>query len=156
MAAGLLILALYGCQSDNRETAADNQPQSNTKQPTPNKMLETLIGEWQLESGGDNQQGNRYERLRLTSEARYIAYSGGQKVDSGAYRMNEQLRNLYLESEAGGEPREYEVELQGDMLKLRPRQNQGQAAQADASSTYRRIEEGTRQPNPTAEGEIDP
>ena len=140
-----MAIALHSCQSDNRESNESNnanEQQANTKEETPVKMMEILIGEWQLANGatgGGNagQGGGPVERIRFTEEARYIGYSGNQKVDSGAYRMNEQLRNLYLESEATEQPREYEISLQQDALTLKPRQPQ--AGQDAASYTYRRV-----------------
>ena len=80
----------------------------------------------------------------FTEEARYIQYSGGQKIDSGAYRMNEQLRNLYLESEANGQPREFEIDLQQNRMTLKPKSaNQG----GDQTQTYRRIPSDTNRSN---------
>ena len=64
------------------------------------KLIEYLIGEWQMESGSTSAEGGPGERITFTTEARYIVHEGNQKVDSGAYRMNQQLRHIYLESEA--------------------------------------------------------
>ena len=52
--------------------------------------------------------------------------NGNEKTDSGAYRMNEQLRNLYLESGADEEPREYEVQLSPDTLILSAKEDSGE------------------------------
>ena len=49
--------------------------------------------------------------------------------------MNEQLNNLYLESELNGKPREFEVRLQSDTMTLKP--NDG--GQNDTAYTYRRV-----------------
>jgi hypothetical protein len=77
------------------------------------------------------------QRIRFTEEARYIGYADDEKVDSGAYRMNEQLRNLYLESEADEEPREYEMDLRETQLTLKPRL--AEPGKANTALTYRRI-----------------
>lgn len=147
-------LALGACQSDSKKTTEGNDnEQVNTEQKTPVKMIERLVGEWQLEaSQGQNtgQQGGVAQRLTFTEEARYIAESGDQKVDSGAFRMNEQLQNLYLESEANEQPREYEIELQQDVLTLKPKQG-NQGGQASESYTYRRSAPGSISPEKRGE-----
>ena len=154
LSAVLGILTLYACGTDNREsnTETDAGESVNTEQETPVKMIEELVGEWQLDgSQGGNAQANAgSQRLIFTEEARYIAYSGNQKVDSGAFRMNEQLRNLYLESEANEQPREYEVELQQDVMTLKGKQS-GQGDQAAQSCTYRRVGQGSISPQKRGE-----
>lgn len=122
------LLAL-ACQQEK----GDGQ-QINTREETPTKLIERLVGEWELQGGGE---GDANERIRFTEEARYIAYSGNQKVDSGGYRMNEQLQNLYLESEAGDQPREYEITMKQGVLTLTPRD--GPPNGGAASYTYRRV-----------------
>jgi hypothetical protein len=120
----LALLTLQSCQTDNKGEAQNDNQQSETQQPpvkeeTPAKMIEQLVGEWQQAAGSaNNQQSGDGQKLTFTEEARYIVEKGNQKTDSGAYRMNEQLRNLYFESEANEQPREYEVQLQGDTLIL--------------------------------------
>ena len=131
----LVLLTLQSCQTDNKGEAQNDTQQSETQQPpvkeeTPAKMIEQLVGEWQQAAGStnNNQQSGEGQKLTFTEEARYIVEKGNQKTDSGAYRMNEQLRNLYFESEANGQPREYEVQLQGDTLILSAKEG-GAAAQ---------------------------
>ena len=137
-----VLLTLYSCQSDNREKAENNDNEEvNTRQETPVKMIELLVGEWQLEGSG--QQANTGERLTFTEEARYVRHSGNQKLDSGAFRMNEQLRNLYLESEANEQPREFEITLQGDILTLTPKKANAADRGDTTSYTYRRVGEGS-------------
>jgi hypothetical protein len=134
----LAVLTLYSCQGDSREsTTEDANTQANTKQETPEKMIEYLAGEWQLDNAGA--AGNSADRLTFTEEARYIARSGNQKTDSGAFRMNEQLNNLYLESEANEQPREFEIEVNENVMTLKPRQPA--AGQENVSYTYRRVGE---------------
>lgn len=139
----LVLLTLYSCQSDNRENTEKNDNEEvNTKQETPVKMIELLVGEWQREGSGV-QQDNAGERITFTEEARYVRRAGNQKLDSGAFRMNEQLRNLYLESEANGQPSEFEITLEGDVLTLKPKKaNEGELGDT-AGYTYRRIGEGS-------------
>lgn len=64
--------------------------------------------------------------------------------------MNEQLRNLYLESEANEQPREYEVELQQDVMTLKATQT-SQGGQAAQSFTYRRVGQGSISPQKRGE-----
>lgn len=123
LSAALALLTLQACQTDSRESAQDNgQQEAPAKNESPVKMIEGLVGEWELmgpaQGSGDTRQADASQTLTFTEEARYIVRQGGQKTDSGAYRMNEQLNNLYLESEANGAPREYEVALQRDTLVL--------------------------------------
>src|SRR5690606_24716829 len=123
----LMFLAVFSCQPDNRESAADAGEGSNEqeevppKNDSPTKLLEYLVGEWELQSGG-GQQTNAARRLTFTDAARYIARSDNETIDSGAYRMNEQLRNLYLESHVSKQPREYNLDLKQDVMTLTPRE----------------------------------
>lgn len=141
----IILLTLHSCQKDNRskaeaelETTGENG--ANASQDTPVKLLEYLVGEWQRESGDDAAgPGQPGERLTFTSEARYLVHEGNQSIDSGAFRMNEQLRSLYLESEINQTTREYEVVLREDIMTLKPKQGGGQYV-------YRRVAGGATQP----------
>ena len=120
----LILLTLNACQSDNRENTKDSEQQVNTQQETPVKLIEYLVGEWKMESstgGQDNQQGSPGETITFTHEARYAVHEGYQLVDSGAYRMNEQLQNLYLESAGNETPREYDLDLESGNMTLKSR-----------------------------------
>lgn len=149
------MLTLLACEQRARQDNADDNQQVNTEQESPTKMIETLVGEWQLAEGGqqqqdeatrqqtDDQRSNQQEQagdqtLEFTNEARYILREGEQKTDSGAYRMNEQLRNLYLESEANEDPREFEVELRRDTLILTARDEQQEQGALDEQVWVRR------------------
>ena len=121
----LTLLTLQSCQTDNRETDSSDNQDASTEQKTPVKMIEYLVGEWQMDSisGGSVNAARTNQTLTFTEEARYIVHTGNQKIDSGAFRMNEQLRNLYLESETNENPIEYEIDLKGDTLTLSPTQD---------------------------------
>lgn len=134
LSGALTLLTLQSCQPDNKENAQAEDQQTETPQPpaeqeTPSKMIEDLVGDWQ-QASANAQQGSGGQTLTFTEEARYIMRKGSQKTDSGAYRMNEQLKNLYLESEANEKPREYEVKLNGDTLILSAKEG------GAASQTY--------------------
>ena len=137
------LLTLQACQPDSRRNSENDTAKVNTEKETPPKLIDVLVGEWRRDTSAPSQrngQENEVERMVFTQEARYIQYSGDQKIDSGAYRMNEQLRNLYLESEANGQPREFEVELQQNRMTLKPKSdNQAANRAGDQTQTYRKI-----------------
>ncbi|MDQ2658102.1 MAG: hypothetical protein M3Y60_11840 [Bacteroidota bacterium] len=137
----LCALLASSCQQEKREASTDvrDTAEVNTRKESPEKMIEILVGEWELDegaAGNADQQDGAMQRIRFTEEARYIGYSDDEKVDSGAYRMNEQLRNLYLESEADEEPREYEIDLQENRLTLKRSEAQ---TGGSSSYSYRRV-----------------
>jgi hypothetical protein len=144
-----LVTLLFSCQQNRdkgqgqdqaSEAAEDNggtgnqeagdETQINTEEETPTKMIEYLVGDWQIERIMDGEknvtdaQGGTGQRITFTNEARYIKRTGNQQTDSGAYRMNEQLENLYLESETNSQPQEYEVTLKSGTMTLTQKQKQ--------------------------------
>ncbi len=123
------LLTLQNCQKgqtdQNKIDTAGEQSSRSTK------MIDNLVGEWKIDSVQSGAQSNdtanrNNETLTFTQEARYIVRSDGKKIDSGAYRMNEQLKNLYLESEANEKPREYEIKVSQDTLILSSREDKGE------------------------------
>lgn len=139
------LLTLHACQTDNRQNSQNNKAEVNTKKETPTKLIEALVGEWQKDASGAppsqaNGQEKKVDRMIFTQEARYMQYSGGQTVDSGAYRMNEQLRNLYLDSESNAQAREFEIDLQDNRMTLKPKSGNQSGDQAE---TYRKISSAT-------------
>lgn len=134
---GIILLTLGNCQQERRHDGGEDITQPNTKQETPVKLLEYLIGEWEAQGAAEGESPG--ENITFTTEARYIAYEGNQQVDSGAYRMNEPLRNLYLDSEVNRTSREYEIDLKQDVMTLKPKQG-------GATYTYRRVSPGSLQP----------
>lgn len=121
-AVAVMLLTLQYCRNDNREKVNGDNPQSTAGPQKPVKMIDYLVGEWKIDSvrgaGEPADAGDQDHTLTFTNEARYIVRSGNKKIDSGAYRMNEQLKNLYFESEANQKPREYEVRVKEDTLIL--------------------------------------
>lgn len=123
------LLTLQHCEKgqtdQNKIDSTDEQSRSSTK------MIDYLVGEWKIDSvqsgaASNDTAGRKNETLTFTQEARYIVRSGNDKVDSGAYRMNEQLKNLYLESEANEKPREYEIQVSKDTLILSSKEDKGE------------------------------
>ena len=136
----LVTLLAPACQTDNRQESANDDSENtdvNTQKETPQKLIEYLVGEWAVDSASGSGQEGENQRIVFTQEARYIVYSGDQKIDSGAYRMNEQLTNLYLESELNEEPREYEISTDGNMMTMKSKQTATDSA--GESVTYRKL-----------------
>lgn len=148
----ITLLTLHACQRDSQVASENDTGKVNTERETPTKMIEYLVGEWQMDNargttGQQGTQGQQNQRMIFTQEARYIEYSGNQKVDSGAYRMHEQLNNLYLESEVNPDPREYEVKFEENRMTLTPNQPDGQGQQNNQPMTFRRISSDTSPQN---------
>lgn len=135
----LVALLTLNCQTDNRRESG-NDSQVPTEQETPRKLIDYLVGEWAIDSAAASDQQQTNQRIVFTHEARYIIYSGEQKIDSGAYRMNEQLSNLYLESEVNEQPREYELSINNDIMTMT--RNQAQDQSGEQTVTYRKIGSG--------------
>lgn len=135
----LMSVALFACQPENRDSAqgdADSVSEELPPEQESAKLIEYLVGEWELQDAGNERQANAPVRLTFSDEARYVTYSGDRRVvDSGAYRMNEQLHNLYLESEANKQPREFELDLKQDLMTLTPKEQDGKGG----SLTYKRV-----------------
>lgn len=138
----LLALLTLNCQTDNRQEAEKDNTQVPAEQESPTKIIERVVGEWAIDTTAEDGQQHSGQRIIFTQEARYIVFSGEQKVDSGAYRMNEQLTNLYLESEMNGQPKEYELSMNGDQMTLKPTPSQTQDQSGGETATYRRIGSG--------------
>ena len=90
--------------------------QVNTKQETPVKIIEFIPGTWTLEEvmrGKTDISGNdtvaQHQTLEFNREGRYMSYSDGEKIDSGAYRLNEDHAILYLSSETDEKTQEWSV-----------------------------------------------
>jgi hypothetical protein len=82
------------------------KPDVNTKEETPVKIIEYLPGTWVIQSvyrGKENVTTTdtlaAIETIEFNREGRYMSYSGTEKLDSGAYRLNEQHGILYMASE---------------------------------------------------------
>jgi hypothetical protein len=121
----ILLLTLESRAQTRKEPQKENLKKAvNTNRQTPKKMIERLVGEWAIAGIYDGKndvtknQGGSGQNLTFTDEARFILRSGTQKIDSGAFRMNEQLRNIYLESEGTKKVHEWDVTFRSDSLIL--------------------------------------
>lgn len=88
----------------------------NTDRKTPVKIIEYIPGTWAIEQvkrGKEDVTSTdtlaQNQTLEFNREGRYLSYSGQEKIDSGAYRLNEQQAILYLESETNDKPSEWNV-----------------------------------------------
>lgn len=145
----LFLLALASCDRDNRAANDLEDETANADAKTPVKLIEYLIGEWEMTNAADqsNKDAGPGERIKFTTEARYIAYDGGEQVDSGAYRMNEQLNNLYLAGESDESPREYELQMGPGQMTLTP--SGGDSTRDKPRYVYRRISPAAIPPGKT-------
>jgi hypothetical protein len=88
----------------------------NTDQKTPVKIIEYIPGTWKIESIYKGEKNitqadtvAMYKTIEFNREGRYVGYSGNEKIDSGAYRINEQHASLYLANESNDKPIEWSV-----------------------------------------------
>jgi hypothetical protein len=139
--------------TNNRGKKKQNQEAINTKKKTPVKIIQYIVGTWEVE---EIHKGNKditdtdtvglHQTIEFNREGRYVSHSGTEKIDSGAYRLNENHSILYLESEIGSEPQEWDVAFNknGDMT-LRPR---GTYPHAESFKyIYSRTSTGNQSPN---------
>lgn len=114
--------------TNNRGKKKQNEDAINTKQKTPVKIIEFIVGTWEVEgifkdkkdiSETDTVGSNQI--IKFNREGRYVSHSGNEKLDSGIYRLNENHSILYLESETGEEPVEWKVTFsQNGEMTLQP------------------------------------
>lgn len=124
--------------TNNRSSAESKQQdvKVNTEYETPVKIMEFIYGTWTIEQVKRGQKDisasdttSQEERIEFNPEGRYTSYSGNERIDSGAYRINEQQAILYMESETARNTSEWNVwfKEEGTMtLKLRDGPNHGE------------------------------
>jgi hypothetical protein len=117
----------------------------NTDKNTPIKIHEQIAGSWTIEAVNrgnkdvtDTDTLSHNQRLEFTRESRYISYSGNEKIDSGAYRVNESQSVLYLESETGEKPIEWKISFSQEGT-MTLKQKEGTAHGESFSYVYRKI-----------------
>lgn len=101
----------------------------NTNKATPIKAIEAIVGTWQMEGalkGGKNVAGTdtvaHPQTITFGRENKYVSHFSAERIDSGTFRMNENHSSLYMESEGGGEPTEWEIWIEGEQLMMQQRQ----------------------------------
>lgn len=117
----------------------------NTSKQTPVKIIEYLPGTWVIENVYRGKDGvtnkdtlANNEVIEFNREGRYVSYTGKEKIDSGAYRINEQHAILYMASEGDQEkPMEWNVWF-GDDGTMTMRMKGSGKADKDFSYVYRK------------------
>ena len=120
--AALVMVTFQNCGNDkagNREFAKEPDETVNrgtADEPTPVKMIDYMTGTWTLnkvmrgdEDVSDENGMGQGQKLELRLDGRYLRFSDRNKIDSGRYRVNEQQKSLYLESEVRSVPEEWNV-----------------------------------------------
>jgi hypothetical protein len=137
----------FGQGEDNIQKDRDRRKDDkaiNTRQPTPTKIIEFIVGEWEAEDvyKGSQEVTNTDtlgtgDLIHFNREGQYTQYTGAEKLDSGSYRINEQHALLYLESADGSEPTTWKVNFSEDgRMYLRKRDDT--AAAESFKYVYRR------------------
>jgi hypothetical protein len=134
----------------NKRKDKTNNEQVNTKQETPVKIIEFIPGTWTLDQvirGGKDVSENdtvaQHQTLEFNREGRYVSYSGNERIDSGAYRLNEDHAILYMASETDEKAHEWSVwfDAEGTMtMKL----HDGVAHGENFSYVYRRTSNASK------------
>lgn len=90
------------------------------------KVIDLMVGTWQISKVYDGKKelksdaDSTIQTLEFTREAKYIARTNQQKVDSGLFRVNENHKLLYLES-AGNDnapPVEWAISIKDNILTM--------------------------------------
>jgi hypothetical protein len=110
-------LSIYALTTQaQQKPKSDTKSGINTQQKTPTKIIEYIPGIWVIDHvyRGKEDVTNSdtlasMKKLEFNREGRYSSYSGTEKIDSGAYRINEEHAILYLASGNNGKPSEWNV-----------------------------------------------
>lgn len=139
--------------SNNRGKKKQNAEAIHSEKEPPTKIIAAIVGTWEVNGvyHGDKDITNTdtvgtNERMEFNREAKYMSYSGNERIDSGTYRLNESHAILYLESATGQEPSEWNVTLSNNNLTLQPRGAATSHAQG-FKYVYTRTSGGTNKPN---------
>jgi hypothetical protein len=80
------------------------------------KIIEYIPGSWKIEhvyKGKEDVMETdtlaQSQTIEFNREGRYVSHTGAEKIDSGAYRINEDHAILYLASETNEKPVEWYV-----------------------------------------------
>jgi hypothetical protein len=134
-------------KSDKRNA---NRASINTKQKTPVKIIQYIPGVWTLDQvihGNKDIAANdtvaQNQTLEFNREGRYMSYSGNERIDSGAYRLNEDHAILYLASETDDKPHEWNVWFKEDGTMIL-KQKDGTKHGENFSYVYRRTSNASK------------
>jgi hypothetical protein len=100
----------------------------NTNYKTPVKYIEFIPGTWKMDGifKGDKDVSNNDtlglgQVIEFNREGRFTSHTDGEKIDSGAYRLNEEHAILYLESVNGAPVAEWNISFTKNQMTLWPR-----------------------------------
>jgi hypothetical protein len=126
IAGALFFVSAELMAQDSANVKKNDNDAINTNDRTPIKLIESIVGKWKvqtiykgkknitnLNSEGANQM------IEFNREGRFVRQSNAAKIDSGAYRLNENQNSLYLESELRKEPVEYKVYFNRNTMTLK-------------------------------------
>jgi hypothetical protein len=123
----------------------------NTKQATPVKIIESLPGVWKTnkiyQGSKDVTQTDTLELNKVIEfgrEARYVIRMGNEKIDSGAYRVNEDHGTLYLESVSTKKAIEWNVQFKNGTMTLQNKVNSSPSAE-NRKYVYSRVAAAQKQ-----------
>lgn len=114
-------------ENDEKVTGTEEVPDNAVHRPdeTVVKIIEYAVGDWQLKSVFQNdkdislqEKSGVGQMLTITPDAKYVRKEGDQPVDNGKVRVNEQNSILYLESEAGQKPTEWNITVDQNTMTL--------------------------------------
>jgi hypothetical protein len=124
----LCFLCFLGTAQNTSKAKPKNGESVPANQSPVVKLIEYIVGTWKVNGvfKGDKDvsktdTASLGERIEFNREGRYVLESANEKIDSGAYRLNEEHGILYLESISGGQPSEWNVWFRKNVMTLQPR-----------------------------------
>ena len=111
--------------SNNRGDKNRNEDAINTKQETPVKAVDFIVGVWDITSAQRGQrniteiEGMENRSITFGREKTYVMKDNNEQIDSGTFRMNEAHSVLYLES-AEGSAQEWNITFRGNTMTMQP------------------------------------
>ena len=111
--------------SNNRDKKKRDQDAINTKQETPVKAVDFIVGVWDITSAQRGQrnfteiEGMENRSITFGREKTYVIKDNNEQIDSGTFRMNEAHSVIYMES-AQGTTEEWNLTFRGDTMTMQP------------------------------------
>jgi len=142
----LVSAAMCGWSQQTSGDKGKTKVEPNTKQSTPVKIIEYIPGTWAIQSVYRGKEDvtetdtlAQIETIEFNREGRYISFSGTEKIDSGAYRVNEEHGILYMASvNHDDQPLEWNVRFSKDGLMTIQSRNGGDKKLENINFVYRR------------------
>jgi hypothetical protein len=109
--------------------------QAQTNEATTNKLIDHIIGKWQIKTVNGKQTANAKDKAKANQanvaqgppteisfkrDMRYTSNSNNNaEIDSGSFRLNENHKRLYLQSDnSSRQPTEWDVVIQNNELTM--------------------------------------